>query len=85
MWVKFNDWYNQVVEVPKIFGLNHILFICAKTIALTIFLLFVFQSASRNVVRGAIIFVWIFIFLSELIFRQFGQIAWMKVQWNSKI
>ncbi len=30
MWVKFNDWYNQVVEVPKIFGLNHILFICAK-------------------------------------------------------
>ncbi|WHO14961.1 hypothetical protein [Mycoplasmopsis bovis] len=66
MWVKFNDWYNQVVEVPKIFGLNHILFICAA-IALTIFLLFVFQSASRNVVRGAIIFVWIFIFLSELI------------------
>lgn len=50
MWVKFNDWYNQVVEVPKIFGLNHILFICAA-IALTIFLLFVFQSASRNVVR----------------------------------
>lgn len=83
MWVKFNDWYNQVVEVPKIFGLNHILFICAA-IALTIFLLFVFQSASRNVVRGAIIFVWIFIFLSELIFRQFGQIAWMKVYETAK-
>lgn len=83
MWVKFNDWYNQVVEVPKIFGLNHILFICAA-IALTIFLLFVFQSASRNVVRGAIIFVWIFIFLSELIFRQFGQIAWMKVHDGAK-
>ncbi|WP_051622764.1 hypothetical protein [Mycoplasmopsis primatum] len=77
MWSKLHNFYSQVIEIPQAGGLYHILYVCSA-IALTIFLLFAFQKANRKMVRGAMIFTWIFIFLNEIIFRQFVQIAKIK-------